>query len=312
MQRKDYYQILGVSKSASAEEMKKAFRKLAFKYHPDQNKGDKAAEEKFKDINEAYAVLSDPEKRKQYDMFGAEGFQRRFTQEEIFRDFDFGNIFREFGLRGGSQNMFGNLFGGMGRGHFKSGESHFDSPNGGFGGHARAVKGQDMIYELSISLEEAATRTDKIISYQIGGSQETVSVKIPSGISSGKKLRLQGKGQPSQYGGPKGDLYIRMNILDHPLFTREGDDLLITREIKFSEAVLGTEISVPTIDEKTLRLKIPPGTQNNAKFRMKGYGMPRMGASGRGDAYVKIHIAVPGELDDKQKELVEKLAEMGF
>jgi curved DNA-binding protein len=313
MPGKDYYKVLGVSKSGSAGEIKKAFRKLALKYHPDQNKGDKAAEEKFKDINEAYAVLSDPEKRKQYDMFGAEGFQRRFTQEDIFRDFDFGNVFKEFGFGGGSQNIFSHLFGGgMGQGQFRGTGSHFDTAFGGFGGQPKGGKGQDLVYELSLTLEEAATTTSKMISYQIGGHQEKVSVKVPAGISTGKKLRLQGKGQPSHYGGPNGDLYIKINISDHPLFKREGDDLLITREMKFSEAVLGTEISVPTLDKKTLRLKIPPGSQNNAKFRMKGYGMPRMNGSGRGDAYVRINIAVPKRLNNKQKELVKKLAELGF
>ena len=311
MQGKDYYKILGVSKSASADEIKKAYRKLAMKYHPDRNKGDQAAEAKFKEISEAYAVLSDAEKRKQYDMFGSEGFHRRFSQEDIFRDFDFGSIFKEFGFGGGGgrgQNIFSQIFGGTGQTHFRGGGSPYNSPFGGFSGRPQGMRGQNLVYDLSITLEESAKTTNKVISFQIGGHQEKVSVKVPAGISDGKKLRLPGKGQSGQYGGPNGDLYIKIKILDHPLFKREGDDLILTKEIKFSEALLGNEIDVPTIYEKTLRLKIPPGTQNNAKFRLKGYGMPHMNGNGRGDAYGKVNIAVPKKLNKRQKALAKELA----
>jgi curved DNA-binding protein len=315
MSGKDYYQILCTSKSASADEIKKAYRKLAMKYHPDRNKGDKGAEEKFKDISEAYAVLSDSEKRKQYDMFGAEGFQSRFTQEDIFRDVDFGSIFKEFGFGGGGRgsNFFSQIFGGTGQTHFRGGGSPFDSPFGAHGTHSRGMKGQNLVYELSITLEEATKTTEKVISYQVGGDQKNeVSVKIPAGISTGKKLRLQGKGQPGMHGGPPGDLYIQIKVLNHSLFKREGDDLYVTRDIKFSEASLGTEIEVPTIDEKTLRLKIPPGTQGNAKFRLKGYGMPHMNGNGRGDAYVQVNIAIPEKLNKKQKAMIEEIADLGL
>ena len=315
MSGKDYYQILGISKSASADEIKKAYRKLAMKYHPDRNKGDKGAEAKFKDISEAYAVLSDSEKRKQYDMFGAEGFQRRFTQEDIFREFDFGSIFKEFGFGGGGRgsNIFSQIFGRTGQTNFRGGGSPFDSPFGTHGTHSQSMKRQDLVYELSITLEEATKTTEKVISYQAGGDQQNeVSVKIPAGISTGKKLRLQGKGQPGMYGGPPGDLYIQIRVLNHPLFKREGDDLYLTRDIKFSEASLGTEIEVPTIDKKTLRLKIPTGTQGNAKFRLKGYGMPHMKGNGRGDAYVQVNIAIPEKLNKKQKAMIEEIAELGL
>jgi len=309
MPGKDYYKILGVSRSAAPEEIKKAYRKLAMKYHPDRNEGDKAAEAKFKEISEAYAVLSDGEKRKEYDRFGAEGFERRFSQEDIFRDVDFGSIFREFGFGGGGrgQHVFSQMFGGgMGKGHPFS--ASFDR----FSGRPHAVKGQDLVYELSLSLEEAATATSKIVSYSEGGNQEKVSVKIPAGISTGKKLRLQGKGQAGAHGGPRGDLYVLIKVAEHPLFTREGDDLHLTREIKFSEALSGTEIDVPTIDQKTLRLKIPPGTQCNAKFRLKGYGMPHMHGTGNGDIYVKITPAVPTKLTKKQKALLKDMEEAGL
>ena len=316
MSGKDYYKILGVSKSASPEEIKKAYRKLAMKYHPDRNKGDKAAEATFKNISEAYAVLSDVEKRKQYDMFGAEGFQNRFSQEDIFRDVDFGTIFREFGFGGGgrSSNIFSQIFGGGGQANFRGGGTPFDTPFGAHRtGRAQGMRGQDLVYELSITLEDAISTGEKIISYQAGDRQQTeVSVKVPAGISSGKKLRLQGKGQPGVYGGPPGDLYIQIRVLDHPVFQRDGDDLQLVREIKFSEAALGTEIDVSTIDKKTLRLKIPPGTQNNARFRMKGYGIPHMNGNGRGDAFVLVNITVPNKLNKKQKALIKEIAELGL
>ena len=313
MSGKDYYQILGVSRSASPEEIKKAYRKLALRYHPDRNKGDKGAEAKFKEISEAYAVLSDAEKKKQYDMFGADGFHKRFTQEDIFRDFDFGSIFKEFGFGTGGRgaNIFSQIFGGPGQAHYRTG-GPFESAYGGFGGQPQGIRGQDLVYELSVTLEEAATTVNKVISYQVGGRHEKVSVKVPAGISTGKKLRLSGKGQPGSYGGPHGNLYIQIKVLDHPLFKREGDNLILNREIKFSEALLGTEIEVPTIDKKTLRLKIPPGTQSNAKFRLKGHGMPHMKSSGRGDSYVHVTIAIPKKPNKKQKALAEELAEAGL
>jgi curved DNA-binding protein len=315
MTAKDYYKILGISKSASTDEIKKAYRKLAMKYHPDRNKGDKDAEERFKDISEAYAVLSDKEKRKQYDMYGSEGFQTRFTQEDIFRDFDFGSVFREFGFEtsGRGQNIFSQIFGGMGRNSFGGGRSRYSSPFGAHGGVSKPSKGKDIVYELAITLEEAFKKNEKIISYQNEAyNQEKVSVKIPAGISTGKKLRLQGKGYRGANGGPNGDLYIQVKVLDHPLFNRERDDLFLTKDVKYSEAVLGAEVEVPTIDKKTLRLKIPPGSQDNARFRLKGYGMPRMNGQGRGDAYVILNISIPKTLNKEQEDLIKKIKEAGL
>jgi curved DNA-binding protein len=316
MQAKDYYKILGVSKSSSREEIKKAYRKLALKYHPDHNKGDKAAEDKFKDLSEAYAVLSDPEKKKQYDMFGAEGFHNKFSQEDIFRGFDFGSIFSEFGFGGSgkAQNIFSQIFGGMGGpGKYQyGGGSPFGGSADGFHGHPRAMKGQDLIYELPLTLEDLSKSTNKIISYQSDGHQEEVSVKVPAGISAGQKLRLRGKGRASPHGGPSGDLYVQIKVLDHPIFRRENADLYSKHQIRFSQAVLGTEIEIPTIDKKRLKLKIPPGTQNNAKFRLKGYGLPRMNGDPRGDAYAEISIAIPKKLNKKQKTLIESLSETGL
>jgi curved DNA-binding protein len=315
MPGKDYYKILGLSKSASDADIKKAYRKLAMKYHPDRNKGDAAAETRFKKISEAYAVLSDKEKRKQYDMYGSEGFQNRFSQEDIFRDFDFGDIFREFGFKTGGRahNIFGNMFGGMGGSAFRGGGSSFNSPFGAHSQRPQPVKGKDIIYELSVTLEETLDTTEKIIAYHTDDSnQERISVKIPAGIPTGKKLRLPGKGYPGLNGGPRGDLYIRVKLMEHPVFERELDNLTLTRDIKFTEAALGTEIEIPTIDKKALRLKIPPGTQNNAKFRIKGSGMPHMNQKGRGDAYVYVNVSIPKKLDKKQEDLIKKLVETGL
>ena len=319
MPSKDYYQIIGVSRNASAEEIKKSYRKLAMQYHPDRNK-DKKAEGKFKEISEAYAVLSDTEKRKQYDMFGAEGFQQRYTQEDIFRNFDFGSIFSEFGFGGARSNgpnvfthIFGNTGNGPGQTRVKGRRGNsYGSPFSDFDSPGQTPRGDDLVYELAITLEEAATTTNKVISYPLDGRSEKISVKVPAGIATGKKLRLAEKGKKSPYGGPAGDLYIQIKVLDHPVFRREEDDLYLIRQIKFSEVLAGTEIDVPTIDNRTLRLKIPAGTQCNAKFRLKGNGMPRMNSAERGDAYVEILIMVPDKLNKKQKALLDQMTEAGL
>jgi curved DNA-binding protein len=296
----DYYQLLGVGKGASQGEIKKAYRKLAMQYHPDHTKGDKAAEEKFKKISEAYAVLSDKEKRKEYDTFGAEGFRQRFSQEDIFRGFDFGDVFREFGFGGGRG-------GGM-RFNFGGG-----SP---FGSQARQqqarMKGSDLVYELPLTLKEVANGTSKTVSLQHQGYSEKVTVKIPKGLISGKKLRLAGKGSPSPLGGPPGDLFIRAKVLNDPLYRAQKYDLHMNQELKLSEAVLGTRISVPTLDDKQLSLKIPPGTKPGTKMRMSGHGLPHMKGNKKGDLYVKIQVKLPRQLTDEQKKLIEQLAETGL
>jgi curved DNA-binding protein len=298
MSDKDYYKILG-----------------AMKYHPDRNKGNKAAEERFKDISEAYAVLSDPEKRKQYDMFGAEGFQQRYTQEDIFRSFDFSDIFREFGFgdiggrkRGGGSGIFSQIFSGASRGpRSRTRVDPFSSFFTDYGGRNRGLKGQDLIYELPMHLEDIVKTHEKMISYNLGGVNQQIRVKVPAGIAHGKKLRLAGKGQPGPAGVPPGDLYIKIKILDHPVFQRERNDLYINRDIRFSEAVLGTKIEVPTIDGKRLSLKIPAGIQSGSKMRLRGHGMPSMDGGRRGDAYVKINVAVPKRLSKKQRAILEEL-----
>jgi curved DNA-binding protein len=302
MPETDYYKLLGVSKNASEDEIKKAYRKLAMKYHPDHAKDDKSAEEKFKKISEAYAVLSDKEKRKQYDEFGSSGFHQKYSQEDIFRDFDLGDILREFGFGGGAYTGRG---GGM---RFSSG----GSPFGGYSGQREQVKGQDLIYELPLTLEEVTTGTTKVISFRHDRRSEKITVKIPKGMITGKKLRLAGKGEQSPYGGPPGDLYIQAKLTDDPVYTAKEHDLYVERDIRLTEAILGTKILIPTLEGKELSLKIPPGTKQGTKLRLPGHGLPHMQGKKKGDLYVSIHIDIPRNLNAEQKMLMEKLAASGL
>ncbi len=303
----DYYKILGVNKEASDSEIKKAYRKMAMKYHPDHTKGDKSAEEKFKQISEAYAVLSDGEKRKQYDTFGSTDFHQRFSQEDIFRSFDFGSIFKEFGFGGGGSDSF--FSGNKGGVRFSFGN---ESPFGAGARRPRRMKGSDLVYEIPITLQETAEGTEKTVSLQHGAKPEKISVKIPVGMIGGKKIRLAGKGEPGRSGGPPGDLYITSRILPDRLFTSEEYDLFLTQEIKLSEAMLGTSLSIPTIKGKELSLKIPPGTKHKTKMRLAGHGLPHMMGKAKGDLFVNVHVKMPKKLTGKQKELVGKLADAGL
>ncbi|UCD87706.1 MAG: DnaJ domain-containing protein [Desulfobacterales bacterium] len=309
MSNTDYYKILGVDNKASDSEIKKAYRKLAMKYHPDRTKGDKSAEEMFKKVSEAYAVLSDKEKRKQYDTFGASGFRQRYSQEDIFQGFNFGDIFKEFGFDDGS---FANIFMGSGGAGRRFGFSFGGDPFRTYTTGQRAqVKGSDLVYELPLTLQEVLHGTTKTIALEEGGQRKKINVKLPKGMVSGKKLRLAGKGQPGTLGGPPGDLYIQAKVLDDPVFSVVGHHVYIDREVKLTEALLGTQIQVPTIDGKHLNLKIPPGTQHQAKFRMKGYGLPEMKTGQRGDLYARILVKIPKRLTKKQKNLIQDLSEAG-
>lgn len=319
MPEKEYYKILGVDKKASEEEIKKAYRKLAMKYHPDRNKGDKKAEEKFKELSEAYAVLSDKEKRKQYDTVGSAGFHQRYSQEDIFQGFDFSNLFKEFGMGGGFENIFGQRSGRPGGGAYKTytfnrGGQPFDYEDAysQYAGASRPQRGMDQMYELAITLKEAGLGAEKQLSFPTGKTMEKVMVKIPPGISTGKKLRIPGKGEPGQAGGPAGDLFIQIKVLEDPVFKLEEQNLVVEKEINFSEAVLGTKVEVPTLDAKSLQVKIPSGTQAQSKLRLKGYGIPILGGKGKGDLLVKVLIKIPKKLSDRQKKLVEELAQEGL
>ncbi len=295
MPESDYYKVLGVDKKASDSEIKKAYRKLALKYHPDQTKGDKQAEAKFKQVSEAYAVLSDKEKRQQYDTFGSAGFQQRYSQEDIFKGFDFADVFREFGFGGkGGRGGFSFNFGG-------------GAPRGGRPRQA-APRGTDLVYEIGLTLQEVAAGVQKTISYSHAGKSEKITVKIPRGMTTGKKLRLAGKGEASPYGGSPGDLYIKASLLEDSVFSVKGHDLHLNREIKLTDAILGTTIPAPTIAGKALSLKIPPGTRHKTKMRLTGHGLPRMNGSETGDLYVTILVSMPKTLTPSQKKLIDQLA----
>ncbi|MCP4396330.1 MAG: J domain-containing protein [bacterium] len=313
MVMKDYYDVLGVKKDASDVELKKAYRKLAMKYHPDRNKDDKVAEEKFKEVNEAYAVLSDPQKRKQYDMFGADGFHQRYSQEDIFRGTDFSSLFSEMGFGG---NIFDRLFSGGGRQSRGRGFSPGQNPFGGFGGagqgYQQPMKGQDVETSITIPFQTAYQGGKQRLGLQLPqGGRQDLEVKIPAGIESGKKLRLSGKGGPAPGGGSPGDLYIIVNIAPHPQFERKGVDLELQQTIDLTDALLGTTLKVPTMEEPK-QLKIPTGISPGTRMRIKGHGFPRMGSKDKGDLYVKVNVKFPGSLTEQQQGLIEQLKETGL
>jgi len=310
MGEKDYYKILGVSRDASDAEIKKAYRKLAMKYHPDRTKGDKTAENRFKEVSEAYAVLSDPEKRKQYDNFGASGFQQRYTQEDIFSGVNFGDIFREFGF---DNSSFANIFMGGGKRGRRSSFGFGGDPFSAYTSTQQAPsRGSDLVYELPLTLNEVLTGTNKTVAHGQGAEQKKIKVQIPKGMITGAKLRLAGKGQPGAYGGPPGDLYIQSKVVPDPLFSCEDHDLYIDRDVKLSDLLLGTQVQIPTLDGKSLSLKVPAGTQPNTKMRLKGYGLPQMRKDQRGDLYARIVAHIPKTLNKKQKSLVQELAKAGL
>lgn len=355
--KRDYYDVLGVGKSADGTEIKKAYRKLAMKYHPDKNPGDKEAEEKFKEINEAYEVLSDETKRRNYDQFGHEGVNGQ----------GFGGA-GGFGGQGfgGFDDIFGDIFGDMFGGGFGGGRPRRRGPE----------RGADIRQRINISFEEAAF--GKKVQVKINRSEEcddchgsgakpgtskktcstchgsgqvqsvqrtpfgniastrtcstcngegevidspctkchgkgsirktkTIEVDVPAGIDEGQMIKLSGQGEVGTRGGPRGDLYIEVNVNAHPLFTREGYDVYLEMPITFAQATLGDTIQVPTLDGK-VEYEIPEGTQTGTVFRLKGKGIPKLRSSARGDQYVKVTVEIPNKLNEKQKELVREFA----
>jgi curved DNA-binding protein len=312
VQFRDYYETLGVSKTASEDEIRSAFRKLARKYHPDVAKDKKAAEEKFKQINEAYEVLSDPEKRKKYDQLGANwnqpgGFQPPpgWGTGQPGRGFqqwggDNGGVEFEFGGTGFS-DFFEAFFGG-GRGR---------SAFGGFGQRERsAERGSDVEADIMVTLEEALHGSTRQVSLRRAGSNKTESyqVKIPRGVREGQRIRLAGQGEAGQRGGKSGDLFLRVRLARHPDFTVEGSDLVHEVRIAPWQAVLGDELVVPTL-EGSARLKLPPGTQGGQRFRLRERGLPGVSGS-RGDLYVVTQITVPKKLGERERQIWEQLAEL--
>ena len=300
MAQRDYYEVLGVKKGASIEELKKAYRKLAVKYHPDKNPGDKQAEDRFKEINEAYAVLSDPKKKEQFDQFGPNNFHQRYSQEDIFKGFDVGDMFKDQGQGFGTDDIFSRLFGDAMR-----------RQRGGGGAGRMAAKGEDYNMEVLVTFRDAYDGADKRIAYLRDGVREELSVKIPAGIESGAKLRVAGRGGSGRGGGPAGDIFLTVNVGADAIFQREGADIVLPLEVRFSEAALGGSIDVPTM-EGTKRIKIPAGIQSGTKVRLKGLGFPKGGKKERGDMYARIGVHVPEKLSPRQRELLEQLAAEGL
>lgn len=297
----DYYDLLGVSKSASQDEIKKAFRKQAMKYHPDRNKGDKAAEEQFKKINEAYAVLSDSTKKAQYDRFGDTQFHQQYSTDDIFRGTDFNSIFAEFGFGGG-----GDIFSQM-----------FQQGGGGqsFHGFSRGPqKGQDVEYELEIGFMEAYAGVKRPIAFSLdGGPKRELTVSIPAGIATGDKLRVAGRGAPSRNGGPDGDLFLKIKVAEHPSFTREGNDILTPAVVRISDAFFGGSGQVATPEgERTI--KIPVGIKPGTRIRIKGQGFPVRGGSERGDLFCVVEVSYPDvdSLSEGQRDALLRLKEEGL
>ena len=319
--KRDYYEVLGVQRSASADELKKAFRKLAMQLHPDKNPGDKKAEEKFKEINEAYETLSEPEKRQMYDQFGHAGAQG-------FRP-GAGGPFGGFGGPGAGAGGFGGFGGGQGGPNpenmqdifgdifsdFFSGRTRGPGAGGAAGAGPRGQsrgRGADLRYTLGISFEEAATGTEKTISFirQRNGKEETarLQVTVPAGVKPGQRLKLRSEGDaPAGGAGGTGDLYVIINIQDHSLFKRVDNDVHMDLPLGFVDAIAGTSIDIPTLTGKA-SLKIPPGTPSGQLFRLKGKGFASVNGPGAGDLLVRIVIDVPKELTDEQKELLKKFS----
>lgn len=309
----DYYKLLDVSRSAKADEISRAYKKLARKYHPDLNPGNKEAEEKFKQINEAYEVLKDPEKRKMYDQLGPNWQHgQQFNGEPGFENVHFTFNGRNFDSNGGFSDFFETLFGQAGG---RQGGNFGGNCGGGFGGFGpdpfagfsqKQRRGRDVETEISLALEDIVKGGHKNVTIQTRSGSRTLDVNIPAGIREGAKLRLSGQGDAIP-GGMAGDLLIKVKYLPHPLFTVDGQDLTTDLPLMPWEAVLGTKLTVPTL-EGEIELNVPAGTSSGRKFRLRGRGLGQSGK--RGDLFVRAMISVPGNLTDEQRSLWQKLAEL--
>jgi len=323
LEYKDYYQTLGVERSASQKEIKKAYRQLARQYHPDMRPGDKAAEERFKEINEAYEVLGDAEKRKKYDELGSrwkdfEQWQRAGGQTSAW---PFGWSPAGAGQPGGQYRTITpeeleGLFGG--------GSPFSDFFSFFFGGapagtrtrrgpaRQASQRGQDIEQPVQITLEEAYSGTTRLLRMQEpDGQQRRIEVKIPAGMDNGSRIRIAGKGGPGLGRGPRGNLYLAIQVAPHPQFERKGDDLYVQVTVDLYTAVLGGEADVPTLKGKTLKLKIPPETQNGRGFVLRGQGMPRLKAAGEhGDLYATVDVRLPAGISEEERDLFQRLANL--
>lgn len=300
MANKDFYNILGVSRQASADEIKKAYRKLALKFHPDKNPGDKSAEEKFKEATEAYDVLSDPKKKQMYDQFGHTGGSQQGGPNP------FRGGFEGFGSAGGfgggfdprQQDVFSDFFG------------EFFGQDTQPGRRSREQRGADLRYTLTITLEEAATGTEKRISFvrQRAGREDAakLSITVPAGVKGGQRLKLRNEGDGPPGSGKPGDLYVIINFHEHLLFKRKDNDVLMELPVTFVDALVGTQVEVPTLTGKA-SLGIPAGTHPGQIFRLKGKGFPDIGGYAPGDMLIKIIVDVPNQVGEEEKQALEKL-----
>jgi molecular chaperone DnaJ len=327
MATKDLYEVLGVKRDASEKEIRSAYRRLARKYHPDVNPGDKAAEAKFKEINAAYEVLSDADKRKKYDKYG-DKWEYADQIEEMQRQQSAGDFFRR-----AQQSRAGGT------------DYHFDTDTdfGDLGNIFRQRprrqpvkrKGEDIDYPIELTLEEAGNGTTRMLSMQVpetcttcGGTGQVagatchvcqglgstieskrLEVKIPAGVQEGSRVRVAGKGQPGINGGANGDLYLIVSVRPHERFERKGDDLYEEVSVPLTDAILGGEVEVPTMRGRVM-LNIPPQTQNGRTFRLAGLGMPHLNGSGKGDLYAKVRVVLPTRLSDREKKLFEEIRDL--
>tara|TARA_B100000686_G_scaffold352365_1_gene454101 strand:- start:1281 stop:2201 length:921 start_codon:yes stop_codon:yes gene_type:complete len=277
--KRDYYEVLGVDRNVSQNDLKKAFKRLAIKYHPDKNPGNKEAEDKFKEAAEAYEILSDPSKRTTYDQFGHQGVNSSFGQSG-FRNVDINDIFNN--IFGGDE-IFGDIFGDI------------------FGGGMRRGprRGRNIQMSLDLSLEDAVF--GKSIEINLPNTRKKVSVNIPAGVDTGNKIRLSGEGEPSQYGGDNGDLFIVVNVLGHEFFEREANHLYCEIPLRIDQAILGDEIEVPTLTKKVL-LKIPPETQTGKVFKLRDLGAGSLHGNSKGDLFIRVVVETPSRINGEQKK----------
>ena len=303
MEYKDYYKVLGVERSATQDQIKKAYRKLAVKYHPDKNPGDKAAEEKFKEISEAYQVLGNEDSRKKYDELGAnwKQYENMNYGGQGFQGFD-GQGFEGFGGSGFS-DFFDMFFGGNGGGGFDFSNINF---GGGSRGRSRtrAMKGQDLTASLDMTLREAYFGSQRM--FKIGG--DTIKISIKPGVKDGQTLRVKGKGHPGFNGGENGDLLLKIHITQDPVYQRDGDDLIRNVNVDVYTAILGGKIEIDTM-KGNVNVPIKPQTQNNSMLRLKGLGMPHYGKEGNGSLILKVQLVLPNHFSDKELELIKQAKE---
>lgn len=298
---KDFYKMLGVSKDVSDADLKKTYRKLARKYHPDSNQGDAAAEAKFKEISEAYSVLSDSEQRKEYDEIRAMGSGARFTSGGAGAAGGFEDVFSRFGQggRGQSNADFEDIFAmfnqGQGGGGF--GNGRFGQTTGGYRGFGGPQKGADVTARTTLDFVTAVQ--GETITLQ-GEDGKPFKVKIPAGVADGQKIRLRGRGRPSPDGGEKGDIVVQITVRPHPVFTRDGRNIRVTVPVTFTEAALGATIEVPTLAGDVVKLRVAPGTPSGRVLRVKGRGVKT--SKGTGDLLAELQVAVPSHLDDAARE----------